>query len=116
MTPKPHDIVVVARRVPSSPRRLPERVSRRYFSNGGVGRRPERDLLDGLPLKLKTLIDTFGRWYLLYERYRVQKRATTLKQHYDAYPSAPVAFEEWRSERDRVPEEVYEIAGAETKY
>lgn len=69
-----------------------------------------------LSLKLRTLIDTFGHWDLLYEFYQVQKPATTLKQPYDAYPSTPVAFKGWRSERDRVLEEVYEIAGAEPKY
>ena len=67
-------------------------------------------------LKLETPIDTFGHSDLLYELYRVQKRATMSKQHYDAYPSTPVAFEGWRSGRDRVLEEVYEIAGVEPEY
>ncbi len=69
-----------------------------------------------LALKLKTLLDTFGHWDLLYELYRVQDRAATLKDHYDAYPETPTAFEGWRSERDRVMDEVYGIAGADPKY
>ncbi|ADJ16265.1 electron-transferring-flavoprotein dehydrogenase [Halalkalicoccus jeotgali B3] len=67
-------------------------------------------------LKVKTLIKTFGHWDLLYELYRVQDRAATLRDHYDAYPSTPVAFEGWRSQRDRVLDEVYEISGAQPKY
>ncbi|MEM4781718.1 MAG: geranylgeranyl reductase family protein [Halalkalicoccus sp.] len=69
-----------------------------------------------LGLKLRTLIKSFGHWDLLYELYKVQDRAATLKSHYEAYPSTPVAFEGWRSQRDRVLEEVYEISGAEPKY
>ncbi len=69
-----------------------------------------------LGLKMKTLIKTFGHWDLLYELYRVQDRAATLKGHYDAYPSTPNAFEGWRSQRDRLMDEVYEISGAEPKY
>jgi digeranylgeranylglycerophospholipid reductase len=67
-------------------------------------------------LKLRTLIETFGHWDLLYELYRVRDRAATLTSHYEAYPSTPVAFEGWRSERDRVLDEVYEISGAQPKY
>ncbi|MCH7660693.1 MAG: geranylgeranyl reductase family protein [Euryarchaeota archaeon] len=69
-----------------------------------------------LGLKIRTLIKTFGHWDLLYELYQVQDRAATLKDHYDAYPSSPVAFEGWRSQRDRVLDDVYEISGAEPKY
>jgi electron-transferring-flavoprotein dehydrogenase len=70
----------------------------------------------GLGLKLKTLLKTFGHWDLLYELYRVHERATDLKDRYDAYPSSPDAFDDWRDDRDAIMDQVYEITGADPKY
>jgi len=70
----------------------------------------------GLGLKLKTLIKTFGHWDALYEMYKVNKRATTLKDHYDRYPTDPGSFDAWRDARDDIMDEVYAISGADPKY
>jgi Dehydrogenases (flavoproteins) len=69
-----------------------------------------------LKLKLKTLVDTFGHWDALYELYKVSRRATEITQIYDAYPESPSAFEEWRTDRDELMEEFYELTGATQKY
>jgi len=70
----------------------------------------------GIGLKLKTLIKTFGHWDALYEMYKVSKRATALKDHYDRYPTRPEQFDTWRRGRDEIMDEVYEISGADPKY
>jgi 2,3-di-O-geranylgeranylglyceryl phosphate reductase (EC 1.3.99.-) len=69
-----------------------------------------------LKLKLKTLVDTFGHWDALYELYKVSRRATEITQIYDAYPESSSAFEEWRTDRDELMEEFYELTGATQKY
>ena len=70
----------------------------------------------GLGLKLRTLIGTAGHWDSLYELWQVREKASELKAHYDRYPSSPAAFETWRSYRDDIMDDVYEIAGADPKY
>jgi electron-transferring-flavoprotein dehydrogenase len=37
-------------------------------------------------------------------------------EHYDAYPSTPDAFPDWRRERDRIMDDIYAETGAEPKY
>jgi electron-transferring-flavoprotein dehydrogenase len=69
-----------------------------------------------LRLKLKTLVDTFGHWGVLYDLYRVSKKATELKQLYEEYPQSPRGFDRWQSRRDSLMDEVYSITGAEPKY
>jgi len=69
-----------------------------------------------LSLKLKTLVDTFGHWGLLFELYKINKRATQLKATYDRYPESPAGFDDWQAERDAIMADVYEISGAEPKY
>ena len=69
-----------------------------------------------LSLKLKTLVDTFGHWGLLWELYKVNKRATELKATYDRYPDSPAGFGGWQAERDAIMDEVYAISGADPKY
>ncbi|SDQ67023.1 geranylgeranyl reductase family protein [Natronobacterium texcoconense] len=70
----------------------------------------------GLGLKLKTLVKTFGHWDVLYELYKVQETAGSLKDVYDSYPSGPDGFEAWKAERDAVMDQLYEITGADPKY
>ncbi|MDY7082260.1 MAG: geranylgeranyl reductase family protein [Halobacteria archaeon] len=67
-------------------------------------------------LKLKTLVNTFGHWGVLYELYQVHEKANELKQVYDNYPESPVGFDAWQKERDSIMEDVYEITGAQPKY
>ncbi len=67
-------------------------------------------------LKLKTLLKTFGHWDMLLELYRVNKKAESLKEQYDAYPSTPNGFGKWQANRDTIMDDVYQIAGADAKY
>ncbi|MXV61140.1 geranylgeranyl reductase family protein [Natronorubrum sp. JWXQ-INN-674] len=69
-----------------------------------------------LGLKLKTLVETFGHWDTLYELYKIQNAATSLKDVYDSYPDDPDHFAAWQSERDGVMDRVYDITGADPKY
>jgi len=69
-----------------------------------------------LGLKLKTLVKTFGHWDVLYELYKVHNKAAELKEIYDDYPTSPDGFDAWRTRRDAVMDDVYEITGAEPKY
>ena len=70
----------------------------------------------GLGLKLKTLLKTVGHWDVLYELYKIQQEAKTLKDVYDSYPDDPRHFDAWLAERDAVMDRVYELTGAEPKY
>ncbi|WP_425607236.1 geranylgeranyl reductase family protein [Natronobeatus ordinarius] len=70
----------------------------------------------GLGLKLKTLLKTVGHWDVLYELYKIQQEAKTLKDVYDSYPDDPRHFDAWQAERDAVMDRVYELTGAEPKY
>ncbi len=91
-----------------------------------VGTIPGQQLVDALgregtasmplSLKLKTLLKSYGHWSLLYELYQVQKRAAEMKEVYADYPSDSDEFEGWRSRRDELYDEVYEITGADPKY
>ena len=69
-----------------------------------------------LGLKIQTLIETFGHWDDLYELYRVSRRASRLRDQYNAYPSSPEALPAWQEGRDAILDEVYEISGADPKY
>ena len=79
-----------------------------------IGKRGTAEM--GLGLKLKTLVESIGHWDVLYELYRVQNAAETLKDVYDSYPDDPVGFESWKRERDGVLETVYDVTGADPKY
>lgn len=70
----------------------------------------------GLGLKLRTAIKTFGHWRTLRELYRVHDIAGRLKDVYEAYPEEPGNFESWRSRRDDLMEEFYDVTGADSKY
>ena len=70
----------------------------------------------GWPLKIKTAIKTFGHWSTLFELKKLNNLATELKSVYDDYPTTSGGFESWRSRRDAVMDEVYEVTGAEPKY
>jgi electron-transferring-flavoprotein dehydrogenase len=70
----------------------------------------------GLGLKFKTIVKTFGHWDVLYELYQVSRKATELKEIYQDYPTSPEGFDAWRSRRDAVMDDVYEITGADPKY
>ena len=69
-----------------------------------------------LELKLKTAFNTFGHWGTIYDLYKVHDIASRLKDLYDEYPHSPDGFESWRSRRDDLMDELYEITGAEAKY
>jgi electron-transferring-flavoprotein dehydrogenase len=69
-----------------------------------------------LRLKLKTILDTFGHWGVLYDLYRVSTKATELKELYDQYPTHPQDFVRWQAQRDSIMDDVYEITGADPKY
>ncbi|WP_440764861.1 geranylgeranyl reductase family protein [Natronorubrum sp. DTA7] len=69
-----------------------------------------------LGLKLKTLVKTFGHWDTLYDLYKVQDAAGSLKDVYDSYPDDPGQFAAWQKERDSVMDRVYDITGADPKY
>ena len=69
-----------------------------------------------LSLKLRTLVDTFGHWGELSELAKVRSKAQELSDHYERYPSDPSGFPTWKSVRDGIMEDVYEITGADPKY
>ncbi|MFT4904688.1 MAG: digeranylgeranylglycerophospholipid reductase [Natronomonas sp.] len=68
------------------------------------------------PLKVKTALKTFGHWGNLFELRKLNQMATDLKSIYDDYPTTPDEFGEWRSRRDDLMDDVYELTGAEPKY
>jgi geranylgeranyl reductase family protein len=70
----------------------------------------------GLWLKIKTAIKSLGYWDTIYTFYETKQEADRLIDHYDDYPSSPGAFETWRSQRDEIMEDVYEVTGADPKY
>ena len=70
----------------------------------------------GLGLKLKTIIESFGHWGELKQLYDVHNIAGQLKGVYDQYPEDPEGFETWRSTRDELMDELYELTGADAKY
>ncbi|WP_256392762.1 geranylgeranyl reductase family protein [Natronoarchaeum rubrum] len=70
----------------------------------------------GLGLKLRTVFKTRGHWDVLYELYKISKKASELKAVYDDYPTSPDGFDAWRSRRDAIMDDVYEITGADPKY
>ena len=67
-------------------------------------------------LGARTLVGTRGSWGLLYEGYRVKRLADRIQELYREFPTSPDGFETWRSRRDDVVEEVYDITGADPKY
>ncbi|THE64962.1 geranylgeranyl reductase family protein [Salinadaptatus halalkaliphilus] len=79
-----------------------------------IGKRGTADM--GLALKLKTLWKSVGHWDTLYDLYKVQTAADSLKDVYDSYPDDPSHYDAWQAERDGVLDRVYDIAGAEPKY
>ncbi|CAI50373.1 FAD-dependent oxidoreductase (homolog to geranylgeranyl reductase) [Natronomonas pharaonis DSM 2160] len=68
------------------------------------------------PLKIKTAVKTFGHWGTLFELKQLNDLATELKGVYDQYPTSPDDFADWRTERDELMDDVYELTGAEPKY
>jgi electron-transferring-flavoprotein dehydrogenase len=68
------------------------------------------------PLKIKTAVKTFGHWGTLFELKKLNEIATELKEVYDDYPTTPDGFESWRSSRDELMDDVYELTGADPKY
>ena len=79
-----------------------------------VGKRGTADM--SLRLKIETMLKTWGHWGLLYELYRVHRKAEQLKAVYDDYPTTPDGFGDWRTRRDAIVDDVYEITGADPKY
>ena len=68
------------------------------------------------PLKIKTAVKTFGHWGTLFELKRLNELATELKSVYDDYPTTSDDLGGWRSRRDDVMDDVYELSGADRKY
>ncbi len=70
----------------------------------------------GVWLKLKTAVKALGYWDTIYTFYKTKTQADRLLEQYDAYPSTPDAFEDWRDRRDAIMEDVYTVTGADPKY
>ncbi|ELZ03705.1 geranylgeranyl reductase family protein [Natrialba aegyptia] len=79
-----------------------------------IGKKGTAEMSFGL--KLKTVMKTFGHWRTLYELYKVQDAAGSLKDVYDSYPDSPGHFDAWKAERDALMDQVYDITGASPKY
>ncbi|ELY95853.1 geranylgeranyl reductase family protein [Natrialba taiwanensis] len=79
-----------------------------------IGKKGTAEMSFGL--KLKTVMKTFGHWGTLYELYKVQDAAGSLKDVYDSYPDSPGHFDAWQAERDALMDQVYDITGASPKY
>ena len=69
-----------------------------------------------LPMKLKTIKNTFGHWEKLIQLAKVRRKASELAAHYDRYPTTPGGFPAWQSIRDTIMDDIYAIAGADPKY
>ena len=69
-----------------------------------------------LSLKLRTIVDTFGHWEELIQLARVREKASELASHYERYPATPGGFPSWKSVRDDIMDDIYEISGADPKY
>jgi geranylgeranyl reductase family protein len=67
-------------------------------------------------LKAKTAIKSFGHWGTIYDLYTTKNLADRLLEQYEAYPTGPDGFEDWRAERDTIMEDVYAVADADPKY
>ncbi|MFB6267895.1 MAG: geranylgeranyl reductase family protein [Halodesulfurarchaeum sp.] len=67
-------------------------------------------------LKLRTLVGSFGYWDLIRRLYRTKEQADRLIDHYERYPTAPAAFDEWQETRDDIMADVYAVTGADPKY
>ncbi len=67
-------------------------------------------------VKIKTIAKTVRHWGLLYELYRINKKANQLKSQYSLYPTSPEEFSSWKKERDVIMDSVYSICNAEPKY
>jgi flavin-dependent dehydrogenase len=70
----------------------------------------------GLGLKLRSAIRSFGYWGTIWNFYKTKQLAERLYEHYEDYPATPDALPDWRSERDAIMEQVYEVTGADPKY
>lgn len=70
----------------------------------------------GLGTKVTTALRTVGHWRLLYDLWKINKKAAELKEIYEEYPTSSDGFSEWCDRRDVLLQEVYRISGADSKY
>ncbi|MFB6085478.1 MAG: geranylgeranyl reductase family protein [Halodesulfurarchaeum sp.] len=70
----------------------------------------------GWGLKFRTLFGSLGHWQLLARLYRTKSDADRLLDHYEDYPDTPDELPHWQTRRDGIMEDVYRVAGAESKY
>jgi geranylgeranyl reductase family protein len=70
----------------------------------------------GPRLLLRTAVESYGYWDVIYTFYRTKRLAERLIDHYGRYPDRPESLPNWQRERDRLMDRVYEQTGADAKY
>jgi geranylgeranyl reductase family protein len=70
----------------------------------------------GPRLVLKSAVESFGYWDVIYKFYRTKRLASELIDHYGRYPDRPESLPNWQRERDSLMDRIYEQTGAEPKY
>jgi geranylgeranyl reductase family protein len=70
----------------------------------------------GPRLVLKSAVESYGYWDVIYKFYRTKRLASRLMDHYGRYPDRPESLPNWQRERDRLMDRIYEQTGADPKY
>jgi 2,3-di-O-geranylgeranylglyceryl phosphate reductase (EC 1.3.99.-) len=67
-------------------------------------------------LILKTIKNSYGHWGQILNFYRTKNLADDLMGQYERYPSRPEALDDWKSARDDIMDQIYDVTGADVKY
>ncbi|ERG96520.1 geranylgeranyl reductase family protein [Haloquadratum walsbyi] len=67
-------------------------------------------------LILKTIKNSYGHWRQILNFYRTKNLADDLMGQYERYPNRPEALDGWKSTRDEIMDQIYDVTGAEVKY
>ncbi|ERG90796.1 MAG: geranylgeranyl reductase family [Haloquadratum walsbyi J07HQW1] len=67
-------------------------------------------------LILKTIKNSYGHWGQILNFYRTKNLADDLMGQYERYPSRPEALDGWKSARDDIMDQIYDVTGADVKY
>jgi hypothetical protein len=70
----------------------------------------------GPKLMLKSAVESFGYWDVIYKFYRTKRLAGELIDHYGRYPDRPESLSNWQTQRDNLMDRIYEQTGADAKY
>jgi geranylgeranyl reductase family protein len=70
----------------------------------------------GPKLLLRTAVESFGYWDVIYRFYRTKRLAERLIDHYGRYPDRPESLSNWQTQRDSLMDRIYEQTGADAKY